>query len=327
MLIEEVAKNIFRIQIPLPQSPLGNVNAYLIKGEDRDLLIDTGFCCAECRNAMKRQLKRLDSVADRRDVLLSHLHADHSGLAEEFAGKDGHIYISRVDLDLIKRVLDGGVYYFQSKRYGEEGFPPKEIREIEETSPARKMALKRIDFRFQGLKDGEEIMVGGYRIKALSVPGHTPGNMMFWMEDSGIMFTGDHVLFDISPNIVIWEELADALGMYMESLKRTKDIPVRLALPGHRETGNYSERVGAILSHHERRLEEIKEIIKDAPGLTAYEIAGRMKWRIRADSWDDFPVTQKWFATGECMAHLAHLQIQGHAKREQRDGLWHYYNV
>lgn len=41
------------------------------------------------------------------------------------------------------------------------------------------------------LRDGEEFEAGGYRIKALEVPGHTIGGMCYYFADYGIVFSGD----------------------------------------------------------------------------------------------------------------------------------------
>ncbi len=41
-MIEEVAKNIFRISVPIPNNPLKELNSYLIRGQDRCLLIGDG---------------------------------------------------------------------------------------------------------------------------------------------------------------------------------------------------------------------------------------------------------------------------------------------
>ena len=70
-----------------------------------------------------------------------------------------------------------------------------------------------------------------------------------------------------------------------------------------------------LLSHHRKRLEEAFENVKSQPGSGAYQLAGRMKWKIRANSWEEFPVAQKWFAVGECMSHLDHLIAQGKIER------------
>ena len=45
-----------------------------------------------------------------------------------------------------------------------------------------------------------------------------------------------------------------------------------------------------------------------------------MKWEIKCDSWDAFPIAQKWFATGEAMAHLRYLEDAGRITREKSNG-------
>ena len=77
-----------------------------------------------------------------------------------------------------------------------------------------------------------------------------------------------------------------------------------------------------------RRGREALSIIRDNPGLCAYDIAGRMKWKIRAANWDEFPVIQKWFAVGECFSHLDYHLLRGAIRAEEgADGLVHYYAV
>ena len=139
------------------------------------------------------------------------------------------------------------------------------------------------------------------------------------------MFTGDHVLFDITPNITSWTGMRDALGSYLENLERVREYPVRLALPGHRHTGDYRARVEAIQRHHAARLADALRIVEAAPGLTAYEIAGRMSWNIRARSWDEFPLVQKWFAVGECISHLDHLRRRHLVRSEFTAEKWRYW--
>ena len=36
-----------------------------------------------------------------------------------------------------------------------------------------------------------------------------------------------------------------------------------------------------------------------------------MHWDMTYSSWDEFPIPQKWFATGEAIAHLRYLEEQG----------------
>ena len=55
-------------------------------------------------------------------------------------------------------------------------------------------------------------------------------------------------------------------------------------------------------------------------GRNGYETAAQMSWDIRAKSWEDFPIMQRWFATGEALAHLRYLEGKGLVQRELLDG-------
>ncbi|MBS4023927.1 MAG: hypothetical protein KGZ79_16155 [Dethiobacter sp.] len=41
-----------------------------------------------------------------------------------------------------------------------------------------------------------------------------------------------------------------------------------------------------------------------------------MTWDMSYDSFEQFPVQQKWFASCEALAHLKYLQEKGKVKRE-----------
>ena len=58
MSVEETLPNLWRIPVPLPGNPLKELNSYLIMGKGENLLIDTGFRRAECRDALASQSSR-----------------------------------------------------------------------------------------------------------------------------------------------------------------------------------------------------------------------------------------------------------------------------
>ena len=58
-----------------------------------------------------------------------------------------------------------------------------------------------------------------------------------------------------------------------------------------------------LIEHHRIRANEVLDVL-NAGARNSYQTAAGMSWRIRARSWDDFPIMQKWFATGEAIAHL-----------------------
>ena len=52
-MVEEVMERLYRIEVPLHNSPLKELNSYVIKGNGRDLVIDTGFNRTACYEAMQ----------------------------------------------------------------------------------------------------------------------------------------------------------------------------------------------------------------------------------------------------------------------------------
>ena len=68
-------------------------------------------------------------------------------------------------------------------------------------------------------------------------------------------------------------------------------------------------------NHHHVRAEEILTILSAGP-LSAFQVAAGMTWNIEG-SWEEFPMEQKWFATGETIAHLEYLEEKGRIIREE----------
>ena len=325
MHVEELFKNIYRISVGLPNSPLKELNSYLIRDKERSLLIDTGFRIKACRDELVAGIEFLGEKPDAVDIFLTHMHADHSGLAAEISGPGSQIYLSKDDSVLLNGFLNARINWFGSAERDILAGMPNEIIENMATINPALMFAPVIHANFQIANDGDIIQVGGYAFRCVLTPGHTPGHMCLWEEHNRIMFTGDHVLFDITPNITAWPSVEDSLGSYLNSLSIIRNYPVSTALPGHRKSGNFHSRVEELLKHHENRLDDVTHIVKTAPGLSAYEVAGRMRWKIRASSWDEFPAAQKIFAVGECMSHLDYLRLRGLVRREIDGAVFRYY--
>ena len=327
MQTEEVAKNIFRIPVALPDNPLRELNAYLVKDRERSLLIDTGFRLDECCDALLGGLRELGEEPEEVDIFLTHMHSDHAGLAADIVGDDRHIFISEIDYKLLATNDEEEklIVVTLTDRFRTAAMPAFIIDSMTKINPAIAYSPNVDTVHYTIVEDGESIRAGGYDFRCILTPGHTPGHMCLWDESSGIMVTGDHVLFDITPNITAWTFVDDSLGDYLQSLRDVMKYPVRSSLPGHRKTGDFHKRIDELLVHHQVRLDEVERLIREAPGSTAYDISGKMRWKIRAANWDDFPATQKIFAVGECMSHLDLLERCGKIKGRLEDGLMRYY--
>lgn len=310
-MIYEIDTNIYRIIVPLAGSPLGSLNAYYFRGPEEDYLIDTGFNTAPCEAALKKSLTSLGYRPERLNIINTHLHADHTGLNHWFLGEKGKAYMSDVDLkSMIAHYKGEG--YKRGERDMREGADPHMFDRMLRHSPeAKKGGFIYDDGKYVGLNPGDVIDTGVCKLQMISVPGHSPGNAMYYIPEKKIMFTGDHVLFDITPNITFWPNMNNALQTFLESLEYAKTFDVELAMPGHRNPGNYYERIDRILLHHEHRLAEILRIIGENPGITAYGVAKQMKWRVHLDKDGNIPPGQLWFAAGECIAHIDKLVEEG----------------
>lgn len=47
--------------------------------------------------------------------------------------------------------------------------------------------------RYEPLEDDEVLHLAGLRFRVLHTPGHTPGHCCFWLEEQGVLFSGDHL--------------------------------------------------------------------------------------------------------------------------------------
>ncbi|MCX7981308.1 MAG: MBL fold metallo-hydrolase [Syntrophales bacterium] len=317
-VVEEIKPDLFRIKVPLPNNPLKELNSYVIRSRERNLIIDTGFNRPQCLEVMEEGVFNLGLDLTRTDFFLTHLHADHTGLVVRLASKTSAVYFSRVDAQMFKREEPWKAMIDYAKI---NGFPEEELLRAISNHPGFKYSPQSIP-EFDLVDDGREIEVGRYRLKCLWTPGHTPGHMCLYDEKEKLLFSGDHVLFDITPHIESWSYQVNALHDYLSSLDRIRDLPVAMVLPGHRSFfTDLKGRIDALKKHHYLRAEEVLEVL-NGKRKTAYEIASQMTWDIDYERWEDFPIAQKWFATGEAIAHLRFLEEEGKVERNIESGLF-----
>jgi len=323
-MIEEILPNLYRTEIPLPQNPLKWLNAYIVRGEDRFLIIDTGFNRAECLSAMKTSLQKLDVDLDKTDFFITHLHADHMGLLGALASEGARIYFNewearriyaqRAGEDNWQKILDV---------YIANGFDAEGALKSMLSHPAHKYGSERkLDFTV--VNDGDGIDMGDFHFRCVATPGHSPGHMCLYEAEKKILVAGDHILFDITPNITHWVDTEDSLGTYLASLEKVDALDVELVLPGHRRlVHDLHGRVKELQEHHRARLNEVLVALGDGEK-NILQIAPRISWDITAKTWEEFPPPQKWFAFGEAMAHVKYLEGQGKVRCRHRNGAFTY---
>ncbi|WP_192929831.1 MBL fold metallo-hydrolase [Alkaliphilus serpentinus] len=320
-MIEELFRNIFRCEVPLPNNPLRALNSYVIKGEDENLIIDTGFNCKESQEAFIKNLIELQVDIPKSKVVITHLHSDHSGLAHLVFKRGGQIYMSRGDGAATKGLMKEDNWIAMKKQL--EAFGQRVEGGFFDKHPGRLYAPNE-DFDYTPIEEGETISIGDYKLEIIAVPGHTPHMINLYEPQHKIYFSGDHILNPITPNIGFWGfQYPVILNQYIHSLKKISSLDINLTLPSHRNViRDHRGRIDELIAHHEIRLQEVENILREAErSMTVVEVAEGMSWKIPFDSWASFPPPQKSFALGEAMSHLEFLVYKNRATLKKEKGL------
>jgi len=311
--IEQVREGLFRVEIPLPRNPLKAINSYFIKDRERNLIIDTAMNREECKLAMFNALDKLHMDLKKTDIFITHLHTDHIGLVDLLMEKGAKAYFNRPDTEILNIK---NIWQLVCSMSGKHGFPVNEIEKALDEHPGQRY-VPRNTANFTMIDEGDTFKYGDFELYCVSTPGHSRGHTCLYEPRLKWLFSGDHILGDITPNISTWRIDDNPLGYYFENLDKVYDMPVDLVLPGHRSLfTDHRKRIKELKRHHRQRLEEVLTIIDKIKPCSAYDVASHISWDLLFDSWDDFPLMQKWFASGEALAHILYLEAEGKVKRE-----------
>lgn len=309
-MIEQILPDIFRLEVPIPNSPLKATNAYLIRGDDRNLLVDTGINNEKSLAFICSGLAELAIDLSKTDFFITHMHADHSGLISALKTDTSILYATAIDAKSINNFLMAAdpfeKIYIAACR---NGLSHEDVVMAINRHPANAVSSKEpLDFTM--IAEGAILTVGDYRFTCIETPGHTKGHVCLYEPNRKILLSGDHILGDISPNITHWGE-GNPLGDFLASLKKIALLPVDVVLPGHRRIfTDCRTRISELLEHHRQRADEAFAILGDGPK-TGYQVAASMTWDMVYNSWEDIAAAQKFFATGEALSHLRYLECKG----------------
>ncbi|EHQ87868.1 MBL fold metallo-hydrolase [Desulfosporosinus youngiae] len=318
-MVIEIYPHIFKNEIPLPNNPLKAINNYIIVSESKNLIIDTGFNTAECLTELMNGLRELNIDLNKTDLLITHMHVDHSGLAHVLKDYGVRVvYFSQIDGEISNQTSQRDVFFKSLNQL--LGFQSDfTIKFGKEFGVRRSGTLD-----FSPLYEGDILVIGDYCFEVVDIPGHTPGHIGLYERQHKLFFCGDHILDEITPNITFWGFEQDILATYFKSLNKVYDYEIDYLFPAHRRIiTDHHKRINELLHHHEERLNEILGILKEGRK-TPIDVAASMHWDIGHKKWSDFPSSQMWFASGEALSHLECLVHRGLVERTNKDGVLLY---
>lgn len=315
----EIAPGLWRIELSMPRSFMRSVNAYLLRDRAGYVLVDCGLEADHVWEELREQLARVGvAVESVHTILATHAHPDHLGLAARLQRSFGaQLWLHRDDVEFLRQRYDEWARYRDLLRAWmvRYGFPPDEASEVVSAmEDARPMAASPRADRVLG--GGEELTVGEYRFEALWTPGHTPGHLCLYDPHRELLLCGDHILQHVAPNVSLQPYGADnPMPGYLGSLEYLRELPIRLALPGHGHPfAELAGRAGQVLRQQLERREQLLGLLDSRPR-TAYQLAGEIWATTTPLNWSQFRGHLRRNAVGTLATHLELLAEEGRARR------------
>ncbi|MFC2063210.1 MBL fold metallo-hydrolase [Chloroflexota bacterium] len=311
----EIVPGIYQLRVPIPNNPLGHLNCYLIEGRDGWLIVDTGWYTKEALSFLETGLRDLGiTLNDISTIVVTHVHPDHFGLAGRIKQVSPrtqlltHLWES--DLIESRYVKLSELRDKMSALLEHHGVPSLNLSALE-SAFITDLQFVIVTFPDHVLYGGEIISTGVYDLEVIWTPGHSPGHICLYEPQNQLLFSGDHILTNITPNISYHVESGDnPLGDYIYSLHKLENLIVAKVLPAHGDVfGDLRNRIEQIIVHHDIRKAEIWEVVANE-AYNAWEISPQITWDTPIP-WDQLPALHKRSAVTEVIAHLECMRREG----------------
>jgi glyoxylase-like metal-dependent hydrolase (beta-lactamase superfamily II) len=206
--VYRIRPGLFAIYEPHQQE---EIISYLILGEKRALLFDTGMGISDIKKVVEGLTKLPVSV------LNSHTHNDHVSDNWQFSSIYG------MDTAFTREHAKGSVAAAQ-----EEIGPGAICGELPAGFDAKSYAVRPFHVT-DWIHGGAKIDLGGRVLEVIATPGHTPDSISLWDAANGLLFTGDMYY----PGAIFLFRPETDLDAYEASIQKMSVLGAKLLLPAH----------------------------------------------------------------------------------------------
>lgn len=114
------------------------------------------------------------------------------------------------------------------------------------------------------LADGDTVEVDGCSLRAVHTPGHASNHLCFLLLETGMLFTGDHVM---QGSTVVIGPPGGNMRAYLQSLRRLLDLEIAVLAPGHGYLIHdpHAEAL-RLIEHRLRRESKVRQALVEASG-------------------------------------------------------------
>lgn len=163
-----------------------------------------------------------------------------------------------------------------------------------------------------GLAHDERIVAGGVVLRALHTPGHASNHVCFLAEDSGLIFTGDHLM---SGSTVVILPPDGSMRLYLDSLRTLRTLPLSSIAPGHGAViPDAIAEIDRVIEHRLARERRLVAVLSRRGPATLDELLPEV--------YVDVPKFMHAYARFSLLAHAIKLEEEGRAIRSGDHYRW-----
>jgi glyoxylase-like metal-dependent hydrolase (beta-lactamase superfamily II)/8-oxo-dGTP pyrophosphatase MutT (NUDIX family) len=156
------------------------------------------------------------------------------------------------------------------------------------------------------LGDGDRLFLGGNAFRVIHTPGHASNHLCYLMEESRMLFTGDHVM---QGSTVIINPPDGDMRQYLASLERLLGEDLAILAPGHGYLiGAPHKELRRLIAHRLTREKKVVAALEKLRAATLDELVPVV--------YDDVPARIHGAAARSLTAHLEKLVADGAARAE-----------
>jgi glyoxylase-like metal-dependent hydrolase (beta-lactamase superfamily II) len=264
------------------------------------------------------------NVGDIDQILITHPHMDHFGMANRLQQESGATVFAHKDAASV--LADPAAHFEREQAYFNPFLVsmglPEQMAEVVTKVPEPYLEFQEPVAVDVAVTEADGIDAGP-GLEVVHTPGHAQGCVCFLAPSDGAMFTGDHVLTGITPNPVLTVSVHEtdartrSLPTYVSSLRKLLDVEATVGYGGHGDPmPDLHERVRETIAHHEARKRDVAGLVADHGTPTAYELMHEM--------FGDLPTTEVFLSMSEVIGHLDMLEDDGQVETVEENGLIRY---
>lgn len=312
---DRVLPGLWRLRLPITPWPgVPHVNAYAIAAGSGVVLIDTGLAEPGGLGQLERGLAlaglKLEHV---RLLVCTHAHSDHYGLAGPIVDAAGcEVWMHPRHEHMLRGAEDPDASLERRLEVARQsGVPLDALKAYQEARKGQPSGIDRVVPPDRDLLPGVEVETDLGTFQVHETPGHAPSHVVLHNPDSGVMFSGDHLLGRVSL-YYDYGYTPDPAGEFLSSLDTVEKLDTQLCLSGHgRPFRDVQAHIDANRGAVAERVGRVRDALDRDKPQTPFELVPAVMGVAPEDL---NPMLATW-GLSEALVYLNHLEIQGQAAK------------